>query len=185
MAMPAIPYLAAAPLPMPSGPWQMAQLIWNCTRPRATDAESAGVGFGIVDIATMLCGIGSRLYSNPGAALPTVGTDACGLARGAIVSAGDSQGSIFGCCLKSVNQEQALSSRRRTPGPKPATRVRTRMSRVPGLGSRVPKSTLTSHLLGPVLLENVHRRVGAVRIGDDPNAEVSTAEARVITDGHR
>ena len=39
-------------------------------RPRATDAESTGTGFGIAAIATMLCGIGRRLYSNPGAAVP-------------------------------------------------------------------------------------------------------------------
>jgi len=119
-------------------------------------------------IAAMLCGIGRRLYSKPGAAVPTVGTDACGFARGGIVSAGDSHGSIFGCCLKSVNQLQALNSRTGSAREMRDTRL-----------------ALTSHLLGPVLLQNVHRRVGAVRIGHHPDAEVPTAEARVVANGHR
>src|SRR5262245_25539604 len=133
-------------------------------RPRLTDAESAGVGFGIDAVAAMVCGIGRRLNSKPGAAVPTVGTDICGLARGAIVSAGDSHGSIFGCCLKSVNQEQAPNSK---------------------TGSTRASLALTSHLLGTVLSQNVHRRVGAVRIGGDPDAEVAAAEAWVVADGHR
>ena len=75
---PDMPYLVAGPLPMPSGPWQTAQLIWNSMRPRFTDAESAGTGFGMLAIAAIVCGIGSRSYSKPGAAVPRSGPTSAG-----------------------------------------------------------------------------------------------------------
>ncbi len=80
-------------------------------RPRLREAESAGTGFAIDAIATEACGVGARSYSNPGATLPVTGTEYCGLPRNGVVSFGVSHGSIFGCCLKSVNHEQAVSSR--------------------------------------------------------------------------
>src|SRR5690349_21830860 len=100
----------------------------------------------------MLCGIGRRLYSKPGAALPTVGTDDCGFARNGIVSA-DSQGSILGCCLKSVNQLQAPRSitgnvRHATRDTRHATRELNILSRVADRVSRVASSsTFTADLL--------------------------------------
>src|SRR5512143_1799420 len=142
-------------------------------RPRFTDAESAGIGFGLLAIAVTFCGVAARSYWNPGAALPTIGTEPWGLPRNAIVSAAVSHGSILGCCLKSVNHEQlarnVVASTTRPRAPRAARRA----------------LTLTSHLLGTVLLEHGHGVVGAIGIGHHPDAEVRAAEARVITDRHR
>src|SRR6476660_1922911 len=81
-------------------------------RPRFTDAESAGTGFARPAIAETAAGVGARSYVSPGAVLPYTGTENCGLPRGGIVSFGDSHGSIFGCCLQSVNHEQPVRARR-------------------------------------------------------------------------
>src|SRR6185312_7161458 len=143
-------------------------------RPRLTDALSAGVGLGIFAIAAMLCGIGRRSYSKPGAALPFVGTDACGLPRKAMVSDAVSHGSIFGCCLKSVNQ---LHAQIESSG---ATRAVRQIVRP--VGRRITLS-LTPHLRRTMLLEHSHRLVGAIRIGHHPDAELSAAEPRVVPDG--
>src|SRR3569623_1758647 len=118
-------------------------MIWNSTRPRFTDAESGATGFGMFAIVVMLPGIGNRLYSMPGAALPVVGTENCGLPRNAIVSDVDSHGSIFGCSLKSVNHEHAPSAKS---------------------GSiAINRLALTANLLGSVLLEKLRGRVDTVR----------------------
>src|SRR6185437_1540696 len=145
-------------------------------RPRLTDAESAGVGFGIFAIAAMLCGIGRRSYSNPGAALPFVGTEPCGLPRKAIVSDEVSHGSILGCCLKSVNQ---LHAQIESSG---ATRAARQIVRP--MGRRMALS-LTPHLRRTMLLEHAHRLIGAIGVGHDPDAELAAAESGIVTDRRR
>src|SRR5215831_11796544 len=97
-------------------------------------------------------------------------TEYCGLPRGGIESFDDSHGSILGCWRKSVNHEQPVRATARTTMPARRTK---------------PRLALTTHLLRSVLLENSHGGVGAVRIGHDPNPEVSAAEARVVADGGR
>src|ERR1041385_9114381 len=143
-------------------------------RPRFTDAESAGVGLGMDAIAMMLAGRFWRSNSKPGANEPLIGTDACGLPRGGTESlpVGDSHGSTLGCWRKSVNHEQPAS-------PTTANNAAVRAER------RARRLALTSHLLGPMLLQNLHRVARAVGIGDDPDAEVARAESRVVPDGRR
>src|SRR3569833_4550469 len=116
-------------------------------------------------IAVKFCGAPSRSYMKPGAALPVIGTDIWGLPRNGIVSAGVSQGSIFGCCLKSVNQEHAPSA---SSG-----------------SSAMRRLALTTHLLGSVLPKNVHGGVGLVGRSLHPHAEVAARKAGIVTDGHR
>src|SRR6478735_8537665 len=114
-------------------------------RPRFTDAESAGIGLGMPAIAVIACGVGERSYRKPGAADPVIGTEFCGLPRNGVVSFTVSHGSIFGCCLKSVNHEQPVS---RTG----VTSLSTRVARFPLPAPRFPRLSLTSNLLGSVLL---------------------------------
>src|SRR4051794_33206435 len=104
-------------------------------------------------IAVKLCGPGTRSYMKPGAALPVIGTDICGLPRNGVVSFGVSHGSIFGCCLKSVNQEHAPSA---SSGSRASSRL-----------------ALTTHLRGTMLLQDVHRGFGLIGRGFDPHAEVA------------
>src|SRR4051812_34339303 len=107
-------------------------------------------------------GAPTRSYMNPGAALPVVGTDICGLPRNGVVSFGVSHGSILGCCLKSVNQLHAASS---STGMRTARRLSD-----PSRTLRVRSGILpfTANLLGSVLLEDVLHGFGARRIGLDP-----------------
>src|SRR4051812_43541113 len=105
-----------------------------------------------------------------------MGTDPCGFPRNGIVSDPDSHGSIFGCCLKSVNHEHAAS---RSNGANRALRAMPRSgARIPHPAARVPRSSLTTNLLCPMLPEDVHRVLDAIGIGGDPHAEVTTAESR-------
>src|SRR5687768_13711775 len=99
--------------------------------------------------------VAARSYAKPGATLPVIGTEPWGLYRMAMVSAAVSQGSSFGCCLKSVNQEQP--ARRPTSETRDARCEMRRMIpafRIPHVGSR-RSSGLIPHLHRPVLLEDV------------------------------
>src|SRR5438270_11476825 len=94
-----------------------------------------------------------------------------------------SQGSIFGCCLKSVNQEQLVSTRTaeqqipRGACPRAKRRARDDDGQV--------SLALTAYLPRPVTTENIHRLVRAIRGGFDPHPEVAAAEARIVADGCR
>src|SRR3954470_12280973 len=97
---------------------------------------------------------------NSGAAVPYSGTEPCGFPRGDVSVSGVSHGSIFGCSLKSVNQEQPVrltTSRVQIPrfarDDKPARDDRR---------ARDNRLALTTHLLGTVLLEELHGFVGAL-----------------------
>src|SRR3982751_4410437 len=76
-------------------------------RPLRSERASGDVGFTSADIESIVAGSGIRDTAYPGAALPYTDTEFCGLPRKGIVSLDDSHGSILGCSLKSVNQEQA------------------------------------------------------------------------------
>ena len=110
------------------------------------------------------------IVHEPGRSAAVIGTEFCGLPRNGIVSAGVSHGSILGCCLKSVNHEQAVEQKDRRRSAVAHARVRL---------------ALTTNLLRSVLLQDVHRCVCSIGIGDDPHAEVAAAEARVVADRRR
>src|SRR5437867_370433 len=158
-------------------------------RPFPRERASGGVGFAIAAIESMTLGNGVRPYSYPGATVPYTGTELCGLPRGGTVSAMLSQGSIFGCCLKSVNQEQPPIARMRTARRVVgdwwlvAGRKATRCRRVlPATNHQPPISqlALTPHLPRTVAAQHVHRLVGAIGGRLDPDAVVPGAETRVV-----
>src|SRR3954471_5731514 len=126
-------------------------------------------------IAVKFCGAPRRSYMNPGAKLPVIGTDICGLPRNGVESFGVSHGSIFGCCLKSVNHEHAPSAR----SGRSAT---TRRSIDAPLLRPGWWLALTTNLLGTVLLQHVHHLVDLVGGGFHPHAEVAAREARIVAD---
>ena len=91
--------------------------------------------------------------------------------------AGVSHGSIFGCCLKSVNHEHA--------GERRATRA-TSIAPTPRPRARDASSAHVAPPRAPCFLRIAHRAVAtASGLGRDPDAEVAAAEARVVADGHR
>src|SRR5205085_3885708 len=94
-----------------------------------------------------------------------------------MLSAMLSHGSILGCCLKSVNQEQpavvsTIAVRTEVQIPRRcAPRDDIRTSRC---------LTLTPHLPRTVPAQHLHALIAAVGRGVDPHAEIASAEARVI-----
>src|SRR6185369_3168983 len=145
-----MPYFSITPRPSPFTLWQGAQLIWKYLRPLSSDRASAGCGFAIAPIESSAAGVPMRPYSNPGAADPYTGTDICGLPRGGMLSAADSHGSIFGCCLKSVNHEHPASTGT-------TASITTRRAVRPTSDLRPSVLSLTANLLRPVLAHHVHR----------------------------
>src|SRR5688500_3486991 len=115
---------------------------------------------------------------------PVIGTEYCGWPRkgsrrasavsirpALSASAYDSQGSMRGWSLKSVNQSQAPSERASAAGASRRTR-------------RVPRSARTAHLHRVVLPQHLLGRRGPFRRAAHEDAEVAVAEARVVADGH-
>src|SRR5689334_24045112 len=103
-----------------------------------------------------------------------MGTELCGLPRGGTVSAMLSHGSILGCCLKSVNQEQPVIRQRTDVQIHSFTRD----------DISAPRSlALTAHLPRTVATQQFHRLVGAIGGRPYPNAVVAGAEARIVTHG--
>src|SRR5215467_10159199 len=94
-----------------------------------------------------------------------------------------SHGSILGCCLKSVNHEQAHNA---TGAMKVTARRSSRPAfRRSSLTARRSLLTLTSDLLGSILLEDALDHVDLIGLRVDEHAEVCAAEAPVVADGHR
>src|SRR3954463_16165708 len=91
-----------------------------------------------------------------------------------MVSFGVSHGSIFGCCLKSVNHEQPVSAA--VSRSAPSRRVARSPSR--------PVLALTPHLRRPVLLQDVLGLVSLIGARFDPHAEMAAREPRIIANGH-
>ena len=152
-------------------------------RPRFTDAWSAGTGFGIDAIARHRLRRGRAIVEESGRRAPRrSSTDDCGLPRNGIVSDGVSHGSIFGCCLKSVNQEHehnmsgasnAIAFRLAVSASPLTVRVsrcpyRSRRTSSAPCFLRMPSTMLTSS--GSVVHEH---------------AVVAAAEARIVAHGHR
>src|SRR6478672_6719137 len=121
-------------------------------RPLCSERASAGTGFGMDAMESIVPGSAMRETAYPGAALPYTDTENCGLPRIGIVSLGDSHGSILGCCLKSVNQEQAPST----------VTTESRASRCP------PRLSLSfiAYLERAVLAQQRSRLGGAIGAGD-------------------
>src|SRR5829696_10236791 len=88
-----------------------------------------------------------------------------------IESFGASHGSYFGCTLKSVNQEHAVSA--------------TVSASAPARRARDLRSALTPHLHRAVAAQHVGRLAGAVGARRDPHAVVAMAEPAVVADGER
>src|SRR5574338_1604996 len=107
------PYFVAVPSPRPVMPWQTAQLIVKYFRPRSSDAESAGTGFGIPAIESMVAGRFAYETAKPGTVAPVIGTEVCGFPRTPAESR-RSHVTTEGCRLKSVNHSQPASGARST-----------------------------------------------------------------------
>src|SRR5690348_6917519 len=102
-----------------------------------------------------------------------------------------SQGSIFGCCLKSVNHEQPVTKAVSTATKCQAASGDWRIDR--NRRGRSAQKCLplaaglafTTHLPRSVAAEDVHDFIGAIVRGLHPDAKIAGAEARVVPDGHR
>src|SRR5688500_17534241 len=122
---------------------------------------------------------GKRPYetTNSGGLPPNIGTDPCGLPRGASVLSrfvesmvATSHGSIFGWRVELVNQSHAPSDTGRR------TSARVRMRR---------RSALTAHLHRPELAERLFGRGTTIGGTFDPHTVISVTEARIVADCHR
>src|SRR5215218_10166356 len=100
-----------------------------------------------------------------------MGTENWGLPRIGIESFGDSHGSTFGCSLKSVNQEHAVSA--------------IVSASAPPRRSRIARSALIANLHRPVLAQHVGCLAGPIGARGHPDAEVTVAESAVVADGER
>src|SRR5204863_9190379 len=102
-----------------------------------------------------------------------------------MLSATLSQGSILGCCLKSVNHEHPTADRRTPPStevqiPRFARddiRASRSALRAPRSALNAPRLPLTPHLPCPMAAQQIHCFVGAVGGGLDPHPVVAGAEA--------
>src|SRR5438045_3064523 len=117
-----------------------------------------------------------------------------------MLSATLSQGSILGCCLKSVNHEHPTAERR-TPASTEvqiprfarddirASRSALRAPRSALNAQRsalnAPRLPLTPHLPCPMAAKQIHCLVGAVGGGLDPHPVIAGAEARVVANRRR
>src|SRR4051812_31624298 len=105
----------------------------------------------MADMESTVAGIGMCDTAKPGAYEPYTDTEFCGLPRIGTVSPAVSHGSIFGCSLKSVNQEQA---------PRLATSEKSATARA------ARRLAFIADLQRPVLAQHLGRFLRAVGAGD-------------------